>query len=284
MIRESLRVRLRNLARFFLLSILLGGCGSDYFKSPLQLAENVAHHANMEKQVFRAGDFVLTSFLRVSKARDDLLTVYIEGDGNAWLDQNRVSPDPTPLNPYTLRLATRHPPGNALYIARPCQYLTEAELSVCHPKYWITHRYASNVVQAIGRVIDRVKETIGARKISLVGYSGGGVIAALLAGKRQDVSTLITISSNLDHKLWTRRDKLTPLDGSMNPVEYVLDIQRIPQIHFAGARDDVVAPEIVRSFVSHMTDTRNTRVVVLENFDHDCCWVKNWPALLEQYK
>jgi hypothetical protein len=282
--RESLRVRLENLARFFLISFLLAGCGGDLFKSPLELAENVALQSNMEKQGFREEGFVITTFLRRSRQRDGILTVYVEGDGNAWLDRNRVSPDPTPLDPYTLRLAARHPPGNVLYIARPCQYLSEAELDNCHPKYWITHRYAANVVRAIGQAINRVKETINAKKIALVGYSGGGVIAALLAGTRQDVSTLTTIASNLDHELWTRRDKLTPLDGSLNPVDFVLDIQKVPQIHFAGARDEIVAPDIIRSFVSRMSNPRNTRVVVLENFDHDCCWVKHWPALLEKYK
>jgi hypothetical protein len=50
-----------------------------------------------------------------------MLTVYIEGDGFAWLSRSQASYDPSPLNPVGLELALRHPLGESAYLARTCQ-------------------------------------------------------------------------------------------------------------------------------------------------------------------
>ncbi|GAB2181920.1 hypothetical protein DLREEDagrD3_21430 [Denitratisoma sp. agr-D3] len=50
---------------------------------------------------------------------------------------------------------------------------------------------------------------LGARRLTLVGYSGGA--AALLAARCSDVVRLVTIAGNLDHRAWTRYHHITTL-------------------------------------------------------------------------
>jgi hypothetical protein len=69
------------------------------------------------------GKFDLVGFVPPRIASNDLLTVYIEGDGLAWLDGETASPDPTPRDPLALNLAFRDPLGGAAYLAPPRQYI-----------------------------------------------------------------------------------------------------------------------------------------------------------------
>lgn len=272
--------RQKCLAHLFFAVFLLGGCATDLFLSPLEMAERLAARHGWRKQVFQTGIFDLTGFSRTSEATSDRLVVYIEGDGRAWLSRYRLSPDPTPRKPYVLELAVRHPQGNVLYLARPCQYVVALTSSGCDPRFWATDRYAPEVITAMGLALDRMKRTSGARRLVLIGFSGGGVVAALLAAQRADVEKLVTIAANLDHQYWTRTDDLTPLWGSLNPVDFAAKLGRIPQVHFVGAKDRVVPAAVVDSYVRRLADRSKTRVIVLKDFDHDCCWIDNWPELL----
>ena len=264
---------------FFLTALVLSGCLS-LFLSPTEKAERLAAAHGWTKQVVRAGAFDLTGFSRRSTDRSETLTVYIEGDGRAWLSRSRLSGDPTPPDPDVLELAVRHPRGPVLYLARPCQYTVQRPARGCHPKYWAGHRYAPEVVASLSVAIDHAKRVSGTRQLVLVGFSGGGVVAALLAARRTDVVELVTLAANLDHAYWTRLDGLTPLSGSLNPADDADRLQAIPQTHFVGADDDVVSPSVVDAYARRMADRSRTRIVVLSGFDHSCCWVKNWPGLL----
>jgi hypothetical protein len=266
---------------FFLAGLVNSACVT-YFLSPLEMADRLAASQGWRKHVIRAGEFDLTGFSRLSGTRTDELVVYLEGDGQAWLSRSQQSLDPTPTDPDVLALAVRHPPGDVLYLARPCQYTGGRPARGCHPRYWAGHRYAPEVVASIGTAIDQVKASTGARRLVLIGYSGGGVIAALLAARRNDVAELVTIAANLDHGYWTRLGRLTPLRGSLNPADDTARLQEIRQTHFVGSGDDVVSPRVVDAYVRRMTDRSRTRVVVLKGFDHDCCWVDNWPGLLSR--
>ena len=272
--------RQRCLAHLIFAVFLLGGCADGLFLSPLEQAERLASKYGWRKQVFRTGIFDLTGFSRTSEATSERLAVYIEGDGRAWLSRYRLSPDPTPSRPYVLELAVRHPLGNVLYLARPCQYVGARTSRACDPRFWAADRYAPEVIAAMGRAIDRMKQERGARRLVLIGFSGGGVVAALLAAHRADVVKLVTIAANLDHRYWTRTDGLTPLQGSLNPVDFTARLGTIPQVHFVGAKDRVVPAAVVDSYVRRLADRSRTRVIVLKDFDHDCCWIDNWPELL----
>jgi len=241
-------------------------------------AETMAQQAGLTKHIVETGPFTLTTYKKSADKNTELLMVYIEGDGYAFQQKNRISPDPTPKSPVALELAARDPNPSILYIARPCQYLTRDLLNNCDPKYWSTHRYAEEVITAIDDVINQSASSY--RKIGLVGYSGGGSIAVLLAARRQDVAWLVTIGANLDHAYWTSLHDITPLSGSLNPADYAKSIQDLPQLHLIGEKDKIVPASVIRAYLDKATDTGNIRLKTIPGFDHQCCWVDIWPQPL----
>ena len=241
------------------------------------ISEDIANTAGMDKEIIHAGLFNLTTYTRNIRQENETLVVYIEGDGMAYLGKNRVSPDPTPANPVGLRLAAQDLQNPVLYIARPCQYLPEPELHSCDKKYWTSHRYAGEVIDAINSVINRYVHS--STKTGLVGYSGGATIAALVAARRKDVSWLVTLAGNMDHRAWTTLHKISALDGSLNPPDYAGELGHVPQLHLVGEDDVTVPASIVRSFLD-IVQPRISELKVFPGFDHQCCWTDIWPEKL----
>ena len=89
--------------------------------NPHITAARTANAAGLAKESVQAGRFKLTAYSRLD-ATGGPLTVFIEGDGRAWLSKYRLSEDPTPLHPVGLELAAADHSVNVVYMARPCQY------------------------------------------------------------------------------------------------------------------------------------------------------------------
>ena len=255
---------------------LLCGCGlwPGRYETALHIAED--HH--LQPLVFQTPSFHIQGFGRFSQPGAPLL-VYLEGDGAAWLNRHRLAADPTPRNPVALRLASLDNAANVLYLARPCHYVHD---KACVPSYWSSHRYSKPVILAIDQAIGQAKEMSGSRQVILIGYSGGGVIAALLAARRQDVCQLVTVAANLDISRWTSLHGVTPLWGSENPLSFSEELGKIPQIHFVGAEDDVVPPVIVHSYQAALPVGASSRLVVLPEQGHYHGWPTQWPTLRQQ--
>lgn len=263
--------------------LILAGCGSStWLGDNRELARSIAESHGFVERRFDTGTFVLAAFEKTGSAPGQPLIVYIEGDGHAWSSRFHISPDPTPWNPVSLRLAAQDPAPNVLYLARPCQFTVGASRRGCSPAYWTTHRFAPEVIESTNKAIDRVMSERRSSGVALVGYSGGGSVAALVAAGRDDVIRLTTLAANLDHAAWTRQHDITPLIGSLNAADVASRLQDVPQVHFIGARDDVVPASVVESFVRRMTDTSRVRTVVVPRYDHDCCWVEAWPDFNRQ--
>lgn len=226
--------------------------------------------------------FVLAAFLPTPLAHGgaagQTLSVYLEGDGLAWLTATRPSPDPTPLVPMALLLAQADP-GPAAVLARPCQYARLAA-GVCDSRYWTSHRFAPEVIAAVNLAISKLKEMSGADGLRLVGYSGGAAVAALVAAGREDVRELITVAGNLDHAAWTRLHRLSPLHGSLNPLDAAPALARLPQRHFVGSRDAIVPARIARSFLAGQGRGGCASLQVVPGAEHSLGWPERWPALL----
>jgi dienelactone hydrolase len=210
------------------------------------------------------------------------LTVYIEGDGLAWLTPTRPSPDPTPLDPLALRLALAQPEGLAAYLARPCQYTGRRDTAQCPGALWTHARFSEQAVRATSQALDALVQRYGATRLHLVGYSGGAALAVLVAARRTDVASLTSVAGNLDPTHWTRVHGLTPLHDSLDPLERAPALGALPQWHFSGERDAVVPPDTAQRFMAHLPEGSRAQGLRLPGFDHRCCWTEQWPALWRQ--
>jgi hypothetical protein len=240
-------------------------------------AESWAMPQGFSAATIAAGQFGLFALLRQTSASSSL-AVYIEGDGAGWPSVFTPPHDPTPRFSVALRLADRDPSAAVAYLGRPCHYLTDDERERCSSSYWSERRFSDEVLVGMGAAVDHLKRLSGARFVRLVGYSGGGVVATLLAMERDDVTELITISAPLALSEWVTVNKLTPLDGSRNPMNLPQFPVMLSATHFSGGRDDVVPSSIVKHFV----DTHGGRLVVMNEYDHQCCWIEAWPTLLQR--
>jgi pimeloyl-ACP methyl ester carboxylesterase len=263
---------------YILICILCGLLACTGITGRSDIAENIAHQSGFTKKLVNTGQFILTTYSKSSGKNAEILNIYIEGDGYAFQRKNRISSDPTPKTPVALELAAKDPNASVLYIARPCQYLTRDLLNECDPKYWSTHRYAEEVITAINDVINQ--NMFSYKKTGLVGYSGGGSIAVLLAARRQDIAWLVTIGANLDLGFWTTLHDVTPLSGSLNPAYYAASIQKLPQLHLIGEKDKIVPASVSRAYLDKVVDKENIRFKTISGFDHQCCWADIWPQPL----
>ena len=265
-----------------LLAGTLGSCNELRSDWAREEAERIARPGRLSAHRIDAGKFILASYQRVSPGRGDTLVVYIEGDGLAWLNRAHPSDDPTPADPVALRLAAADDAPAVLYLARPCQYVTGAEARNCEPKYWTTARFAVEVVDAADRAVDLVKAAVGKSKVELIGYSGGGVLATLLAARRGDVVRVITVAANLDLGFWTAYHDVTPLFESLKPTDFVDTLGRVPQVMLVGGRDEVVPPSVISHYRETLPVSAPVAVISITDFSHSCCWAEAWPKLVRE--
>lgn len=267
--------------KIFWLSVLLVLTACTHIPTQIERSESaivLAAKASWKKEFIETDFFTLVSFQPQKSATADTLTIYIEGDGFAWINSSTPSDDPTPMDPLALKLALRDD-APAVYLARPCQFASDEQKKNCSKKYWTDSRFSTEVIKSTNQAIDQIKHRFEAKKLILVGYSGGGAVAALIAARRSDVARLITIAGNIDHRAWTRENHITPLSGSLNPADEWIYLQHIPQTHFVGGKDQVIGEYVARSYASHFSGNLTPSIVVIPEFDHHCCWLEKWPEL-----
>lgn len=200
------------------------------------------------------------------------LHVYLEGDGRPWHTRNRVALDPTPANPLMLLLMAEDD-APAIYLGRPCYH--EVDDPCCTPDWWTDRRYSAEVVASLDSVIDHFAEPY--QGVVLVGHSGGGTLAMLLAARRADVTAVVTLAGNLDIDAWADHHHYTRLSGSLNPATLPPLDSSVRQLHLVGERDETVTPLMLENA---LTAQPGAELRVIPGVDHSCCWSDLWPDLL----
>lgn len=262
------------------ISVLLSACSNvPTSQERLVIADRLAESRNWQSSIIVTDNFNLYSYQPKQPKTGPILSVYIEGDGLAWINTTTRSSDPTPLNPVALKLALKHPQGIAVYLARPCQYTGGTSGRNCSKSLWSDSRFSEEVVNATSEAIDKLKQEFDADRLQLIGFSGGGALATLIAARRQDVKKLITVAGNLDHRKWTEHHKVTPLRGSLNPADFKDNLINLEQVHVVGANDKVIPAKIAESFITGLPTT--AKVMVIPAQDHSCCWDTIWQDLIE---
>ena len=166
----------------------------------------------------------------------DSVHVYIEGDGVAWRWRYFIRPDPTPRRALMLNLMGRDK-GNAVYVGRPCYFGTVVD-DRCHSDYWTFSRFSEKVVSSMAEVI--AKQTARYNKVVLIGHSGGGALAMLVAEKLPGVVAVVTVAGNRDTEAWIAHHNYTPLRGSLNPAKRPPLNASVKQLHLVGSEDKVI--------------------------------------------
>jgi pimeloyl-ACP methyl ester carboxylesterase len=237
-------------------------------------ASMIAREGGFASAVLQASGFAIQSFAR---GQADALTIYIEGDGFAWESRTRPSSDPTPINPLALRLAASDRSPAVAYLARPCQYVAAPG---CHRRYWGTARFADEIIAAMDEAVSAAKADAGAERVHLVGFSGGAAVAALLAARRADVTSLRTVAGYLDPVRLNAFHGVSPLDGSLDPMTVAPALAAIPQLHFSGSEDGLIPSWVADGFVAAQGAGACASASVVEGAGHASGWVEAWPQLL----
>lgn len=208
-----------------------------------------------------------------------VLHVYLGGDGTPWVTPVRVASDPTPRTPLTLRLMALDP-ATTVYLGRPC-YHGLAKTTLCSPAIWTNLRYSEAVVTSMTDALKRVLAEASATDVVFFGYSGGGTLAMLIAERVEQTRAVVTVAANLDTDTWTAHHGYTALHGSLNPVKRLSLPAEVTQLHYLGANDSAVPPHLFDDWL-HSRTHPTTRVTVVPNYTHACCWEDLWPEVLDQ--
>ena len=272
----------RQTALYYLLlvfaSLLLGSCA---FKTVPQTAngqsiESLGFNAIPVHPIFKA-------YLRIRPSDDALrartLTIYIEGDGASWLFKTIPPRNPTPDQSLVVALAASDSNPYILYLARPCQFIDVQTIKECDESLWTDGRFSTQVITLFNQAIDEIVRSMPPLRLNLVGHSGGGTLATLIAAQRSDVNCLVTLASPLDLSAWTQALAIAPLLKSKNPAEPNANLKQIRQTHYLGENDRIVTKESIGRYRNFPPQTE---FITISGFDHRKFWVEHWPMLQQQ--
>lgn len=262
-------------------SLALGCCTYGGKSSKLRLAKDIAIRNQMSLRYINTQNFALTSFERISGSSNAPTSIYIEGDGLAWLSRSTPSRNPTPKNPVGLRLASRdHISKNVIYIARPCQYTEISKTRPCPAQYWTSKRFAPEVIQSFNQAIDQLKQKHKLGKLELIGYSGGAAVATLLAAQRDDVINLRTVAGNIDIDAFSKFHNVSKMPLSLNPAKEAYKLKDLPQMHFIGEEDSIVPAAIFNSYKRKAGAPQCVNSQIVYGVSHEKGWEAVWPQLI----
>ena len=157
-----------------LLLIVLSGCAS-----PSAQFDRYATQQHLEKTLVQGLQFDHAMYEKSgANVQSKALHIYIGGDGTPW-DRNQPAADPTPRNSLALRLMLVDL-EQSIYLGRPCYHNANGNPE-CTSRMWTFARYSESVVASMAAAIEKLSAERGVENVVLIGYSGGGVVASLLA-------------------------------------------------------------------------------------------------------
>ncbi len=168
----------------------------------------------------------------------------------------------------------------AIFIGRPCYFSLQRDIR-CDDRYWTSHRYSKEVVSSMATVLQSAVRAD--TSVVLIGHSGGGAIAVLMAPlllqERIDVAAVVTLAGNLDTSAWTDYHDYRPLHGSSNPAEQPALSHDIKQYHLSGSDDSNIPASLVGRYFDKQ-DAVEPEIVSSQS--HACCWENIWREMLSR--
>jgi dienelactone hydrolase len=249
---------------------LVGACATR-----AERAGRWAQDRGYERLVLTGASFQHVAYFKRGDSNTSL-HVYIEHDGIPWVTRTQPATDPTPRRLLMLELMARDS-APALYLGRPCYFGTAAR-PPCAAIWWTHRRFSMEVIESMDAALATF---LGAHtefeSIEFFGYSGGGVIATLMAAHFPAARRLVTIAAPLDLEGWRRLHQYDPLEGSISPLGRPPLPASVTQLHVGGVNDDVVPAGLIQSFVARQ---ERARFLEIPGVDHDCCWDTMWESIV----
>ncbi len=250
--------------------IILQGCTAQS-----RLLDIEAAKQGFTREVVQGSEFPHVIYRHDNPHIGSTLHVYLDGDGKPWIGNRLISADPTPVNPLMLNLmAIDQAPS--IYLGRPC-YHGFASISPCNSQLWTTARYSIQVIKSMEEVLRNYMTQAGYSEVILIGHSGGGTLAMLLAERIQQTRAIVTIAGNLDIDAWAKYHHYSALTGSLNPANMPELDTKIHQYHLIGKADRNVPYSLVEAVLQKQP---TAKVLIWEQFDHACCWQNIWQDFL----
>jgi dienelactone hydrolase len=234
----------------------------------------------LERGAVVGSGFVHTTFYRwtpnsEASPQAQPLFVYFEGDGRPW-NSSGTAPrrNPDPRRALVVELAATQE-GDVAVLGRPCYFDREHDAG-CNADLWTDARYSERVVASMTAALQRLAQLHQPRSLVLVGYSGGGSLALLVAERAPAVRAVVTVAANVDLDAWVRYHGYRPLAGSLDPLK-ARGVAPGCEIHIAAERDSVVPLEQSRQAAARRPASQ---LWVEPQADHACCWTRRWPELM----
>tara|TARA_Y100000741_G_C18196677_1_gene535855 strand:+ start:131 stop:928 length:798 start_codon:yes stop_codon:yes gene_type:complete len=221
-----------------------------------------------DENVYRLDSFNIFSVKKVNN--NNILKVYIEGDGLAWLDRFTPSLDPTPTNPVGFKLALEDKSDNVIYLARPCQYIISKN---CNQSVWTNLQYSNTILNLYERIFKELSNNY--EEIHLIGYSGGAAIAIYLASiEHFKINSVRTIAGNINPDEISQLLNLSGYKKVVNFYSLGDKIKDIPQIHYYGTKDKVIPIDLHLNYVERYSNPCIKIQSVLAS--HSKGWTEFW--------
>lgn len=247
----------------------LAGCAS-----PTAKLHDQARQFGLSAETVIANGYRLDTFSRPGAAASEPLHVYLEGDGRPYEAGILPSADPTTRASLILPLQALDSAAS-LYLSRPC-YNGHAADPGCAPPLWTDARYGETVLQTLADALGTYAERRGFKKLLLIGHSGGGTLALLLAERLPQTLGIITLAGNYDIDAWTDLHHYLPLTASLNPARR--PATGLPEWHFLGASDQNIPPALVETALRQRPNAR----VEIVDAGHGQGWPGLWPEILRK--
>lgn len=236
-----------------------------------------AENNSLSLQTINSGSFSSSVLKNNLTSENKHLNIYIGSDGMPWRGHT-PSKNPTGRGTLTQDLLLQDTSAG-IYITRPCYYQHPLPTS-CSPRLWTSARYSAEIVSSMSEVLVMVLKELQPASVTLIGYSGGGVLALLIAQQPLPVTPLavVTVASNLDIDAWTDYHGHLPLHGSLNPLHQKAIDPNIIRAHLLAGSDMIVPPATIDRYQKKHPQHR---YFLFQNYDHNCCWVDNWRHILQ---
>ncbi|WFP52187.1 alpha/beta hydrolase [Methylomonas sp. EFPC3] len=257
------------LAASLTLAISLAGC-----ISPVAKLHQQARDLDLVALDLDGGKFTLRGFRNRPIPATERLHVYLEGDGRPWERGLIPAAEPTTRDSAVLPLMAGDP-APSLYLGRPC-YNGRTEDPGCSTELWTGGRYGESVVASMAQALLNFAEQNGYRELVLIGHSGGGTLALLLAERLPQTVAVITLAGNYDIDRWTDYHGYQRLQNSLNPA--IRPAGRVPEWHLLGERDTTIPPALFESGLRARPHAHVIRV----DADHSRGWQAIWPEMLRR--